>query len=121
MAKIFVLEDNPAIREVVELILETANYTVTSFANVSDFMNREAKEVADLFILDVMLPDGSGIDVCKSIKSDCMLCNTPVIIMSANASIEQVKKGCVADGFIQKPFDIDFFLQKVWELISSSF
>lgn len=111
--KIFVLEDDPDIRQVVQLILEFESYTVVSFANVVEFMNRDPTEVPDLFILDVMLPDGSGIDVCEKIKAQGPLSKAPVIIMSAHANIDQVTKGCSAEGFIEKPFDLKVFLHKV--------
>ncbi|WP_025146557.1 response regulator transcription factor [Pedobacter jeongneungensis] len=113
MGKIFILEDDEGIREMVTMILESENYSVVSFANVSDFMNRDINEVPDLFILDVMLPDGSGIEVCGNIKSHSSLSTAPVIIMSAHASIKEVTRGCDAEGFVQKPFDIDFFLSQV--------
>ncbi|WP_316739169.1 response regulator transcription factor [Pedobacter aquatilis] len=120
MGKIFVLEDDQDIREVVKLMLESENYVVESFANVHDFMNRDAKDIPDLFILDVMLPDGSGIDVCAKLKSESMLTKSPVIIMSAHASVDEVARGCSAEGFIAKPFDMENFLDKVRTQIDNS-
>lgn len=120
MGKIFVLEDDKDIREVVTMMLESENYTVVSFANVHDFMQRDTNEIPDLFILDVMLPDGSGLDVCGRLKAESSLADAPIIIMSAHASIEEVKNGCGAESFIQKPFDMDFFLGKVRSQIEKS-
>ncbi|RZM10943.1 MAG: response regulator [Pedobacter sp.] len=113
MSKIFVLEDDKDIREVVQMILELEGYKVVSFSNVHDFMNRKSGEVPDLFLLDVMLPDGSGIEVCGELKSQSDLSKAPIIIMSAHASLDEVTSLCKAEGFIQKPFDIDAFLGKV--------
>lgn len=113
MAKIFVLEDDRDIREVVEWILVSEEYEVVLFENVNDFMSRNLKELPDLFLLDVMLPDGSGLDVCKHLRSESLQGDIPIIIMSAHASLEQVSSGCRADAFIQKPFELDFFLNKI--------
>ncbi|MCX2430997.1 MULTISPECIES: response regulator transcription factor [unclassified Pedobacter] len=113
MAKIFVLEDDRDIREVVEWILMSEDYEVVLFENVNDFMGRDLEESPDLFLLDVMLPDGSGLEVCNHLRSESLQGNVPIIIMSAHASLEQVSSGCKADAFIQKPFELDFFLNKI--------
>lgn len=120
MGKIFVLEDDRDIREVVKLMLESDDYIVVSFANVHDFMNRDMTDIPDLFILDVMLPDGSGLEVCEKIKSESNLSKPPVLIMSAHASLAQVTQGCSAEGFIQKPFDMEHFLNQVKTQIDKS-
>lgn len=119
MAKIFVLEDDRDIREVVEWILVSEDYEVVSFENVNDFMSRDIRELPDLFILDVMLPDGSGLEVCNQLRSESLQDHIPIIIMSAHASLEQVSTGCKADAFIQKPFELDFFLNKIRTSIHS--
>jgi DNA-binding response OmpR family regulator len=110
MQTIFLLEDDDDIREVIHLILEEENYQVISFSNVTDFSNRDQAIHADLFLLDVMLPDGSGIDVCKQLSS---VQSTPILVMSAHATLEEIKNNCQAKGFIQKPFDIYKFLSQI--------
>lgn len=117
MAKIFVLEDDNGIREVVQMILESEDYKVISFPSVKDFINRREQDIPDLFIMDVMLPDGSGLDVCNQLKSESDQQNIPIIIMSAHAGLEEVKSACNAEDFIQKPFDLNTFLRKVREHI----
>jgi len=65
MGRIFVLKDDTDIREMVVMILESEHYNLASFATVHDFVNRDLSEVPNLIILDVMLPDGSGLDICN--------------------------------------------------------
>jgi len=113
MTKIFVLEDDQDIREIVAWILEAENYEVVTFKNIDEFMRRNLHDLPDLFLLDVMLPDGSGIDVCKQLKSEEANQNIPILIMSAHASMEQVSSGCDAEGFIQKPFELHSFLERI--------
>lgn len=117
MAKIFVLEDDLDIRELVEWILVSEGYEVLSFSTVGDFMERDTYIVPNLFLLDVMLPDGSGIEVCSALKQTAGHSHIPVLIMSAHSSIEQVCGGCRAEGFIKKPFDVECFLDSVRQQI----
>ena len=57
MKTVCILEDNENIRKVLEILLESENYNVISYTNVSDFSNQTKSFFADLFILDVMLPE----------------------------------------------------------------
>jgi len=61
------LEDDEGIREVIEFILQAESYQVESFDTVSDFMLAEAHR-ADLFLLDVMLPDGNGLRSARNLR-----------------------------------------------------
>ena len=110
---VFVLEDNDAIREIIEIILETKGYAVRSFRNASEFA-AAMQEDADpnLIIMDIMLPDGNGIEICQKLKSDERKQNIPVLLMSAHATAESATTA-KAQGFIAKPFDINVFMAKV--------
>lgn len=117
MKKICLVEDNDAIREVLEIILTSENYIVHSFSTVQQFNGRDQNIIPDLYLFDVMLPDGSGIDLCKEVKygeNDMK----PVIIMSANAQINKIKEQCNPDDFISKPFDIDDVLDRIKKIIN---
>ncbi|WP_316762389.1 PleD family two-component system response regulator [Pedobacter aquatilis] len=114
MAKrVYLLEDDEGIRDVVSMLLKEENYEVESFQNVNEFMSRDHHQKADLFILDVMLPDGNGIDVCTLLKNSDSTRKIPVLMMSANANKNQVELSCSAEGFVAKPFDIHSLLNKV--------
>ena len=114
-----IVEDDADIRFIVEYVLEDASYKVESFESAKAFLNRSNKEDVDLVILDVMLPDGSGIDLSKTMKEGSTTRGIPVIIMSAHAASEIALTEGAADGFIQKPFDIDHFIKQVNEFIKS--
>lgn len=108
-----IVEDDADIRFIVEYVLEDASFTVETFENARAFLNRSNKENVDLVILDVMLPDGNGIDLSKSMKQSTVTQFIPVIIMSAHAASDIAISEGAADGFIQKPFDIDHFVKQV--------
>ncbi|MDQ1096857.1 MULTISPECIES: response regulator transcription factor [Chryseobacterium] len=119
MKTIYILEDETGIRDALQLLLSFEDYDVRSFSTVEAFNNRGASAVPDLFILDVMMPDGSGTEVCNQLKSEPATSGIPVMIISAHAKAEQVTKACNADMFISKPFDIDDVLIKIENLIGS--
>jgi len=119
MRKIFLVEDDQAIREVLEMVLSSENYDVQSFSTVSAFTQRDSNVTPDLYMFDVMLPDGSGIDLCEEIKNDVDNKDIPIIIMSAHATLDHICQSCDLDDFIPKPFDIDALLLKVHEIIGN--
>jgi two-component system phosphate regulon response regulator PhoB len=114
-----IVEDDADIRFIVEYVLEDASFKVESFESAKAFLNRSNKENVDLVILDVMLPDGSGIDLSKTMKEGNDTRSIPIIIMSAHAPSDIAISEGSADGFIQKPFDIDHFVKQVNQFIRS--
>lgn len=111
--KICILEDDAGIREVVTLLLEGEDYEVFAFSDVSSFMARQMLTEPDLYLLDIRLPDGNGLEVCQLLKSAEQSSHVPVIMMSAHENVDQIKKSCDAEDFIAKPFDIDEFLARI--------
>lgn len=110
---IYILEDNDDIRDILELLLTADNYKVVGFPDVSSFYKGLLIQEPDTFILDVMLPDGNGIDVCCALKADERTRDIPVIMMSANYTSEQMSSLCSAEDFISKPFDISDFSRRI--------
>jgi DNA-binding response OmpR family regulator len=118
MKTIFIVEDETGIRDALQLLLSFENYDVRSFATVDAFNKRDKSVNPDIFILDVMLPDGLGTDLCNQLKKDAETSHIPVMIISAHAKAENVVASCEADEFIPKPFDIDDVLLKIEKLIN---
>ncbi len=109
---IFILEDNLDLRELYELILKDENYEIKSFGTVTEFME-SAHEVPDLYLLDVMLPDGDGLQVCSELKKNLPTAHVPVIMVSAHKRGSEVKLRCPEADFIAKPFDIDDLIRQI--------
>ena len=110
---IYILEDNDDIREILELLLIGDHYDVAGFPDVSSFYQGLEAQIPDTFILDVMLPDGNGIDVCCKLKQEESTRDIPVVMMSANYTSQQMAELCSAEEFISKPFDIADFSQRI--------
>lgn len=108
MAKrIHILEDDGDIRFIVSYILSETGYEVTEAETVKKFHEQLDISKPDLFLLDVMLPDGNGLDVCMELKKDQSISHIPVIIMSAHAARDLIRDQPCAVDFISKPFDLD--------------
>lgn len=70
--------------------------------NIICFYNHDV----DLYILDIRLPDGTGIDVCNDLKNNPETSHISVILMSAHAKVYEIDNYCKANAFVTKPFDI---------------
>lgn len=110
--KIMVLEDDPDIRRVIALILLRERFEVQSYASATAFLNEISDMDADLFLLDVKLPDGNGMDICNQLKQDSGTRHIPVIMMSAHYNLAKAGE-FIADDFICKPFNITDFVDTI--------
>lgn len=113
MCKVFLLEDDEAIADIVVYLLLDAGYEVSASPTIAAFQNLLKNSLPDLFILDMMLPDGNGVDVCRKLKEMPDTHHIPVLMMSAQVNGHTLAKTVSVDDFISKPFDIDLLLQKV--------
>jgi len=105
--RIHIVEDDADIRYIVSYILNDMGYEVSMSETLADFRRQIALEIPELILLDVMLPDGNGLDLCPELKEEERTNHIPVIVMSAHATPDEVLlKGCAAE-FIRKPFDLD--------------
>lgn len=115
--KICVLEDTQEILEIIKIVLEEEGYEVFGFETVSEFNANVGRISPDLCLLDVMLPDGSGLDVCNDLKLAANTHHIPIVIMTANSKMTSMKETCHAEEFIAKPFDINHLAATVNRLI----
>ena len=108
MALILVVEDEGDIRQILAYNLGQAGHQVLTAENGSVALELARKERPALVLLDLMLPDTSGLDVCRQLKSDATLKHTPVIMLTARSEeIDRVvgfELG--ADDYVVKPFSV---------------
>lgn len=110
---IYIVEDNANIREIIEFLLVEEHYKVKAYPNVAAFWQEMSTQTPDLIVLDIMLPDGNGLDICAKLKGDVKTHDIPVMMMSANNYLHNVKANCAAEDFINKPFDLNDFAERV--------
>jgi len=106
---VLVIEDEPDIRELIEFNLKKYDYNVLLANNGEKGLKDVRSYEPDLILLDLMLPGIQGIDVCRVIKSDENIKNTPIIILSALGQEEDIVSGLEAgaDDYVSKPFSLD--------------
>jgi DNA-binding response OmpR family regulator len=103
---VFVVEDEPDILELVSINLNKAGYEVERFTEAGPMLALLPHRKPDLIILDLMLPDHDGLEVCKSLKKDDRYSEIPVIMVTARTEEFDVVLGLElgADDYIPKPF-----------------
>ena len=115
--KIYLLEDDPGIRDLVGYLLKANGYAVSSFETIRAFRDSLDLGQPDLFILDISLPDGSGLDVSRQLVADAQMQRIPIMLMSANHSVQDQAASAGASAFVSKPFDIKDFIREVRSLL----
>jgi DNA-binding response OmpR family regulator len=113
---IYVLEDNANIADVIEFLLKEEDYEVEVCKTANTFWQKMEVHQPDMIVLDVILPDANGLDICLKLKRNVRTHNIPVMMMSGNNHLSKVKAKCEADSYINKPFDLNDFLYRVEHL-----
>jgi len=110
--KVLVVDDEPKIVEVVESYLETAGFTVSHAYNGKDALEAFEKLNPDLLILDLMLPDISGEELCNIIRKKSRV---PIIMLTAKVEEDDILQGLKigADDYITKPFSVRQLMARV--------
>jgi DNA-binding response OmpR family regulator len=105
-AKILVADDSPNIRDILKMNLETLGYAVLLAEDGEKALDHIAREHPDLLIVDVMMPKVNGFQICRKVKSSPQTHSTPVILLTARSTQEDVfwGKDCGADEYMTKPF-----------------
>ncbi|MES2457923.1 MAG: response regulator [Bacteroidota bacterium] len=115
--RIWILEDDADIGFVLEFFLNEEGFKTQLFPSAVRFREAVVSGLPDLFLMDVMLPDGDGVDLCLELKQDQRCRHIPVLMMSAHAGLVGVKQ-CQPNGFIAKPFDLEHVLDCVQEQLA---
>ncbi len=111
--RVLVVEDNPGIAEVLRGLLETRGYQVDLAGSLAEGLRKIRS--ADLTLLDVILPDGNALDLCRLVRATPELSRHPIILLSARGSASDRARGLKAgaDDYLAKPFDAEELLARV--------
>jgi len=121
--KIILVDDDPDIREFMSYNLEKELYDVYTASNGKDALDLIEKVLPDLIILDVMMPDMNGFEVCKAIRNNKSTENILICFLTARgedySQIEGFEAG--GDDYVTKPIKPNVFLKKIDALLRRTY
>ncbi|HUL33487.1 MAG TPA: diguanylate cyclase [Candidatus Eisenbacteria bacterium] len=112
---LLVVEDSPVYRKLVEQVLEGGTYRLHFANNGQEAMEQFEKHVPCIVLTDLMLPDFSGLELCKKIRADKSKPYTYIVVMTSNTEKGNVVRGLQAgaDDYLSKPFDPGEMLARI--------
>jgi DNA-binding response OmpR family regulator len=115
--RVLVVEDNPKLAEAVRRVLEEQGWAVDVSATGYEAEDRLAAEPYDLAVLDVMLPDRDGVELCRSLRKRSIA--TPVLMLTSLSSTRHKVEGldAGADDYLTKPFEFDELVARARALL----
>jgi len=113
--KILIIEDEPDIRKTLEYNISREGYEVACASSLSEGRQKLESASFSLLLLDLMLPDGSGLDLCRELKQDKSSSSMPVIILTAKDDEVDKVVGFElgADDYVTKPFSVRELILRV--------
>jgi len=124
MYKLLIIEDDKIMSNVMARLFTSEKYEVSISHTAEDGLKTCLKELPDLVVLDINLPDGNGLDLCKRMKENQRIRHIPIVFLTGDAtSIDSKIQGmeCGAEDYILKPFIADELLARVAGIIKRSF
>jgi DNA-binding response OmpR family regulator len=116
---ILVIEDDPVIMKTNCKALKLLGYSVLHADTIAKGRRITSQKKLDLILLDILLPDGNGVEFCREIRGGS---NIPILFLSALGSNDNILAGLRAGGddYISKPYDLDILMVKVEALLRRS-
>ena len=116
--KILVVDDDRALTTMLEGVLSTQGYTVLVAYDGLDGIVQVRKNLPDLIILDIMMPELNGYDVCGNLKFDERFKHIPIIVLTSREQELAPKiSQLMGIGYMQKPIDSKILLEKIQNIL----
>lgn len=119
--RILVIEDDDNIATALEFVISREGMSYERIASGGEALSRIRDTRPDLVLLDIMLPEVSGYDICRIVRTDPGLSDVKILMMTARGSAAEQKKVLElgADGFISKPFELKFLRTEVHRVLGA--
>lgn len=117
--KILIVDDEEPIRELIKYNIEKAGFITIAAENGISALSLARQELPDAIILDLMLPDMSGLDVCRVLKNDKALAAIPIVMVTAKTEDSDIVAGLElgADDYITKPFSPKVLIARIQSVL----
>ena len=105
LRRVLIVDDEPAVREMLAVALEMAGFEVKEAEDASTALHQVASSLPDLMLIDWMMPQVSGLELCRRLRRNPDTANIPLILLTARGEEDAKITGLeVADDYITKPF-----------------
>jgi two-component system phosphate regulon response regulator PhoB len=118
---ILVVDDETEIRNLLSMMLRLVGYETGEATDGVDALNKVGEKLPDALILDVMMPNMNGIEVCKALRAEAKTAEIPIIMLSGKAQEEDIRAGLAAGAnhYLAKPMVMDDLLNRLKNLLAS--
>ncbi|MBL8145243.1 MAG: response regulator transcription factor [Anaerolineae bacterium] len=108
MTTIFAVDDDPEVLDTLGRVLRHENYSVALINSPVEALQRLEREMPDLLILDIMMPEVDGVTVCRQLRQNSRFIALPILFLTAKGSTDDVVQGLDAGGddYVVKPFEL---------------
>ena len=121
-SEIWLIEDDEYLIELTKSVLERKGFLIRSFLTGQEAVTALSEELPNLIIMDNLMPDQSGSEICRSIKSNPATKDIPVLLTTGQVYWEEIERGpddmFKPDDYLIKPFEIEQLLTKIKKLLS---
>lgn len=116
--RVLVVDDEPSILMPLEFLMRKSGFQVFIARNGTEAIESIDKELPEVVVLDIMMPDVDGYEVCRHIRRSEEMKDAKVIFLSAKTKDTDIRKGyeAGADLYIPKPFSTRFLMERIKEL-----
>ena len=117
--KILIVDDDPQVHKMLETVLIPQNFKIQSLLEALPALETIRSFRPDLVILDIMMPDMSGIDLCQKIRAEPDINKTLILMLSAKDTQNDRLKGLQygADDYVTKPFHVTTLVRKIEHML----
>lgn len=119
--RILIVEDEESLLKLETILLTVKGYEVSGASTGNAALEKLSGESFDLVLLDIMLPDIDGYEICRQIKEHPRHAGVPVVMLTARKSSEDQERGavCGADAYLTKPFKSAMIIEVIEKLVKN--
>jgi DNA-binding response OmpR family regulator len=119
IATVLIADDDPRILQLLRVFLDKAGYEVVLVENGSEAVRLAQDLVPDIILVDVMMPQMDGFEVCRQLRNDTRTSHLPILMLTSRSATQDKIAGLEsgADDYVTKPFDLDELLARVRSLL----
>lgn len=117
--RVMIVDDDADARDLIESMLSGEGYELIKVSNATEVGLKAAQLTPDLILLDFLMPDINGFDVCKALRDNELTRSIPIMAVTCLSKEDDIERifECGADEYLPKPFKVEQLQEKVQELI----